>query len=202
MKKQQLTMDDKMMNTDTAICSYPSLDKRSSYKGQEGKFEVTLLYKKLPGNKKCAAVKKIEVLLDKTAEDAFGEDYLDDDFQYPLRDGDATVNAKGKKCEPPYPGFWYIKATNGENAPGCVDRQLNDIEASAIYGGCYIRTKVLAVAYDNITKGVKLNLRSVQFVKDGKPFRASRDAKLDFKALEEESDDPGNYEDSEFDLGL
>src|ERR1700722_17051677 len=38
------------------------------------------------------------------------------------------------------------------------------------YGGCYVNAKTTFYSYDNESKGVNANFRSMQFVKDGKGF--------------------------------
>jgi hypothetical protein len=85
------------------------------------------------------------------------------EFRSPMRDGDA----EGEREE--YKGCWVVTLKSGKDRPPkVVDRLKKDIiDPERIYAGCWCRAVISAYAYDNLGRGVRLNLNLLQFVDDG-----------------------------------
>jgi len=145
-----------------ARLSFPSLFKKASFDGNEGKYEATLLipksdkeaYNLIMGEiEKRKADKKIKVAADKIF----------------IKDGD-DVDYDG------YAGHWAIKASNSKR-PTTIDGQRTPVveQDEVFYAGCYVNAIVEPWAQSNqFGKRVNANLLGVQFVKDGESFEAGR----------------------------
>lgn len=119
-----------------------------------------------------------------------------DEKNYPLKDGDETLNKSG---EPIAPGCFVLRAKRKENdgAPGVFDNKAGadgkpaklTSESGRIYGGCYVNASVDIWIQNNKYQGVRCALLGVQFAKDGEAFGGSRPASADeFDALATEAD--------------
>jgi len=90
-----------------------------------------------------------------------------------------------------YDGFadmFYVKLSD-KNRPLLGNRSGKVVvegDPQCPYSGCYVNAKTTLYVYDNESKGVNANFRSMQFVKDGPAFGGggARSADEEFEALE------------------
>jgi len=141
-----------------ARLSFPSLFKKASFDGNEGKYEATFLFPKsdtktydavMVAIEECKKANKLKVASDKLC----------------IKDGD-EVEYDG------YEGMWAVKASNNKR-PTAVNRDRTPlVEADEVlYAGCYVNAIIEPWGQNNkYGKRVNANLLGVQFVKDGEPF--------------------------------
>jgi hypothetical protein len=78
----------------------------------------------------------------------------------------------GRKIYDGYKDMFYVKLSDTAR-PSLRNRAGKVVvegDPEVPYGGCYVNGKTTFYSYDNESKGVNANLRSLQFVKDGKGF--------------------------------
>ena len=101
----------------------------------------------------------------------------------------------GRKIYDGYADMWYCKLSD-PSRPSLRNRAnkvVTEGDAEVPYGGCYVNGKTTLYSYDNESKGVNANLRSLQFVKDGKGFGGGgRGAEDEYASLA--GDAPGNVQ--------
>jgi hypothetical protein len=139
--------------------SFPSLFSKSSFNGNEGKYEATILFPKTDVATYDAIVKLIEEC--KTA-NKLGKVPADKIF---IKDGDG-IDYDG------YEGMWAVKGSNNKR-PTVIDRDKTPLteEDGKPYAGCYVNAILEPWGQNNqYGKRVNANLLGVQFVKDGEPF--------------------------------
>jgi len=141
-----------------ARLSFPSLFKKASFDGKEGKYEATLLFPKsdtktydriMKAIESCKTDNKVKVSKDKLF----------------IKDGD-DIEYDG------YEGMWAIKASNNKR-PTVINRDKTPLveDDEIIYAGCYVNAIVEPWAQNNnYGKRINSNLLGVQFVKDGDSF--------------------------------
>lgn len=155
--------------------SFPSLFKKSSFNGQEGKYEATFLIPKSDEKtykaimdmiESCKKDNKVKVASDKLC----------------IKDGD-EIEYDG------YEGHWAVKASNNSR-PLVINRDKTPLveEDEVVYAGCYVNARIEAWAQNNqYGKRINANLLGVQFVKDGDPFTDGKTASTDdFDELEDD----------------
>ena len=145
--------------------SFPSLFKRASFNGQEGKFEATFLLDKVKD------VKQIEML--KIAiSDALSDSKIKvASDKFCLKDGD-NIDYDG------YANTMAIKASSKE-MPILVDKDTTPlvVEDGKPYAGCYVNAQIgIWIQNNSYGKRVNANLYGIQFVKEGHSFGASNSA--------------------------
>jgi len=139
--------------------SFPSVFKRASFNGQEGKFESTFLLDKVKDAKQIEMLKiaiaeavseaKIKVASDKSC----------------LKDGD-TIEYDG------YANTMAIKASRKQR-PTLLDKDKTPLveEDGKPYAGCYVNAVIgIWIQNNSYGKRVNANLYGMQFVKDGDSF--------------------------------
>lgn len=155
--------------------SFPSVFNRSSFEGQEGKYEATFLIPK--------SDKKTYKLLN----DAIEQAIADAKVKVPadkrcLKDGDDSEYDG-------YDGHWSFKAGNSKR-PTVIDRDKSPLtlDDEKIYAGCYVNAIVdIWIQNNKYGKRVNANLYGIQFFKDGEPFgQGPVDVTDDFDDLEDE----------------
>ena len=162
-----------------ARLSFPSLFKKASFDGKEGKYEATLLFPK-SDKKTYEAIKKAIDECKTSNKVKVGADKL---F---IKDGD-DIEYDG------YAGMWAVKASNHKR-PTVIHRDRTPLqeEDEVVYAGCYVNAIVEPWAQNNqYGKRINANLLGIQFVADGEPFGdggkvASAD---DFADIEDEDDE-------------
>ena len=161
--------------------SFPSLFKRASFDGQEGKFEATFLLNKETHADTIAEIQA--AIKERIAEDLKGAKLGADKIC--LKDGD-EIEYDG------YAGHFSIKGSNNKR-PLVIDRDKTPLteDDNKIYAGCYVNAIIeLWAQNNNYGKRINANLLGVQFFADGEPFgdgvKASAD---DFDAF---GDDDGD----------
>jgi len=144
--------------------SYPSLFKRSSYEGKEGKYEATFLIQKSDEKLKQEIDTEIQNILKETKIKVPKSNYC-------VKDGDEKYDDdpdKNNECK----NNWLLKASNNSR-PLILNKDKSNVieEDEVIYAGCYVNAIVdFWVQNNKYGKRVNANLYGVQFVKDGERF--------------------------------
>ena len=139
--------------------SFPSLFKRSSFDGNEGKFEATFLFPKTDTETYEKVMDAIEKCKVENKNTKIASDKLC------IKDGD-DIEYDG------YEGMWAVKASNNKR-PTLLDRDRSQLaeEDEVLYAGCYVNAIIEPWSQNNkYGKRINSNLLGVQFVKDGEPF--------------------------------
>ena len=160
--------------------SFPSLFKRASFQGTEGKFEATFLLNK---ETHADSIKEIqEAIKAKIATDLKGAKLGADKIC--LKDGD-EIDYDG------YAGHFSIKGSNAKR-PLIIDRDKTPLteDDNKLYAGCYVNAIVELWAQSNdFGKRINANLLGVQFFADGEPFGDGINASVDdFDAFDGDDD--------------
>lgn len=159
--------------------SFPSLFKRASFDGQEGKFEATFLI-----DKNDPQLKKIEAAMNAKLNDYF-KGKVPKGLKSCLNDGD-------EKDYDGYAGMMSLKAASNKRVT-IIDRDKTPLaeEDNKPYAGCYVNASIdFWVQDNNYGKRINCNLVGVQFSKDGEPFGAGAiDATDDFDEIDDDDDD-------------
>lgn len=176
-------MTDNVMTPEGRV-SFPNVFRvgKAMNVGEEGKYSVTLLFKKgetLDGLKAAAHA----VLVEK-----FGTpDKFPKNLRSPFRDqGD-------KEFEGYEAGAIFITATSKQR-PGLVDHNVNDIiEEREFYPGCYARISVRPFYYDQKgNRGVAFGLQNIQKLRDGDPLGGRSRASDDFEPVTQDKAGEGS----------
>ncbi len=165
--------------------SFPSLFTKSTFEGNEGKFEATFLIPKSDKKTYKAIMAAIEECKSEAKLNRVKDDMLC------IKDGDEIFEDKEYDG---YEDHWAIKAGNTKR-PLLIDNDKSQLEESdnRLYAGCYVNAQISPWAQDNkFGKRINANLLGVQFVKDGDPFGDAVSASAD--DFDDESDD---YDDEE-----
>lgn len=150
--------------------SFPSLFKKATFKGVEGKYEATLLLNKEEHADEIAEIKA--AIQSKITEDLKGAKLGADKIC--LKDGD-EIEYDG------YAGHFSIKASNSKR-PLIIDRDRTPLteDDNKLYAGCYVNAIIELWAQNNdFGKRINANLLGIQFFKDGEPFGDGVNAKAD-----------------------
>ena len=152
--------------------SFPSIFKRSSFNGEEGKFEATFLLNK---ETQADQISKLQAAIDEAIKEAkikVPKDKLclkdGDDFEY---DG--------------YEGHMAFKASSNKR-PTIIDRDKTPLveDDCKPYAGCYCNAVV-----DIYGRRANGNLFGIQFYADGEAFGAGDiDVTDEFDSLEDDND--------------
>lgn len=148
----------------------------------EGKFSASALLD--PSSTEHAAlIKMIKVEGKRLLDARFGENKWPKTNFY-------LCFGEGNKLDKVYDGYadmFYIKAAD-KNRPLIVNRSNQPLAAGDPqfpYSGCYVNMNISLWTYDNESRGLGANLRSIQFVRDGDAFGgAQRSPDTEFEALE------------------
>lgn len=190
--------------------SFPHIFEKSSYQGQEGKYDITLLIPKKEG-------KETAQFILQAAQEAADEgatkhkwnpktlkavkDSLKDKL---IRNGDEKFMSDGETPYDGYPKHWYVKANNN-TPPQVLDARGEVITRKEdVYAGCYVRATLTFFPYDTMgNKGVGISLGNVQKLAEGQPFGNRSNAVDDFDAVESAADFDGggsSDDDDDFDI--
>jgi len=160
--------------------SFPSLFKRASFDGQEGKFEATFLLNKETHAETIAEIQA--AIKEKIANDLKGAKLSADKIC--LKDGD-EIGYDG------YSNSFSIKASNNKR-PMIIDRDKSPLteDDNKLYAGCYVNAIIeLWCQNNNYGKRINANLLGVQFYADGQPFGDGTKAGVeDFDAFGDDED--------------
>lgn len=158
--------------------SFPSIFRRASFNGEEGKFEATFLLTK---DGDAAQIAMIEAAIEeaiKTAKIKVPSD------KRCLKDGD-DVEYDG------YAGCMSFKASTNKR-PTLINRDKSPLveDDNVLYAGCYVNAICdIWVQNNNYGRRVNANLYGIQFVKDGQPFGSGDvDVTDEFDAFDDEDD--------------
>lgn len=157
--------------------SFPSIFKRASFQGQEGKYEASFLLDKKDT--------KTKALIDAAIEEALAEAKIKvpSDKRF-IRDGD-DFDYDG------YAGHWSIKASSNKR-PTVINRDKTPLteEDDVIYAGCYVNAIIDVWVQNNAYgKRVNSNLYGIQFVKDGPRFGSGEiDVTDEFEDIDDDND--------------
>lgn len=132
-----------------------------------------------------ATKKKLDGAVAAAARKKFGSDVnmKAKKFKMPIRDGDEELESGDIEGDH-YKGMWFF-STTGYKLPGVLDEEgervidadeLDDICVS----GYWFRFSVTARGFDNDSKGVRMLLNNLMFVKEDDRFDGSSSAEEDF----------------------
>ena len=157
--------------------AFPSVFKKASFDGKEGKYEATFLIPKSDKKTYDDIMNAIEVCKK--------ENKIKTDKLF-IQDGD-------NKEYDGYEGHWAVKAGNNKR-PTVLNRDKTPLveEDEVVYGGCYVNAVIEPWGQNNqYGKRVNANLLGLQFVKDGEPFGDGGKVASDdeFDDLEDDEDD-------------
>lgn len=158
--------------------SFPSLFQKSSFDGNEGKYEATFLFPKSDKKMYNMVMEAIEECKVENKNTKVPDDKLC------IIDGD-TKEYDG------YEGMWAVKGSNNKRIT-LLDRDKTQLaeEDGVLYAGCYVNAILEPWSQSNkYGKRINANLYGVQFVKDGEPFGDGNvDVTDDFDAFDDEDD--------------
>lgn len=161
--------------------SFPSLFQKAVFKGQETKYEATLLLHKEDHADTIAQIK--EQIKKHIKEDLKGSKLSAE--RICLKDGD-DFDYSG------YEGHMSFKASNNKR-PLIIDRDKTPLteDDNRLYAGCRVNAMVeLWVQNNGYGKRINANLLGVQFFKDDEPFADGESASAnDFDAFDDDGDD-------------
>lgn len=191
--------------------SFPRLwTPKAFQEGQEPRFEATFLFD--PSNEAHkASIAAIKAAGKKLAEAMWGDVPEDLKLAYGFADNNPT-----KKKYEGYPGMFYLATAKsskkgetpipptiiGRNKTNGVWVQLKQTDAEAPFGGCYVNTNVTLWTQDNtFGKGIRANLRIVQFNRKGPAFSGAAPVNPDdeIEALGDASGGAKKTDNSDFD---
>lgn len=158
-------------------------------KGKFGKYEVSVLIPKSD----TASYKAMEAAVEAAKLEAKDKKWggkIPTKFKYPaINDGDEKLN-KDEEPDEVYAGHWYLTAKSSEPVYTCNAKN-ERIDPKEIYSGCYGIASVNFYGYDfEGTKGIGVELRGIQFIKDGEPLGGKGgNAANDFEEFDDEDVD-------------
>lgn len=191
-KRGKMDIEKKKCITPIFRVSFPKLFEAESYKGQDPKYSVTMLFDEkadLSDMKRACR----NVLIEK-----FGKDKEDWPKKYrrPFRNGEEKADMPGYGA-----GITFVTASAKEkNRPQVVGKNLKPIiDESKFYAGCYAHASLIAFWYDEPNPGISFALQNVIKVDDGEPFSGKPSAEDDFKSFKSHDDDEDNDPDDDDD---
>jgi hypothetical protein len=156
--------------------SFPSIFKRASFNGEDGKFEATFLLNK---ETQADQIAKLEAAIEDAIKEAKIKVPSD---KRCLKDGD-EFEYDG------YAGHMAFKASSNKR-PTVIDRDKTPLaeDDGKPYAGCYVNAIVdIWVQNNNFGKRANANLFGIQFVTDGEAFGSGDvDVTDEFDELEED----------------
>lgn len=147
--------------------SFPSLFRKASFNGVEGKYEATFILDK---KEHAAVIKQIQAeIAERVKTDLKGTKLPGDKLC--LKDGDELGT---------YENSMVLKAGSTKR-PIVIGRDKAPLteDDNVIYGGCYVNAIIdLWTQNNQFGKRINANLHAVQFAKDGEPF-ADKGGRID-----------------------
>jgi hypothetical protein len=113
-------------------------------------------------------------------------------FNYPLRDGDQELEDEEIEGEH-YKGHYFLSAT-AYKVPGLVDKSNTRIEdpderEEVCVSGNHFRFSLTVKGFDNESKGIRVLLNNLMFIKEGERLDGGMKAEDEFEAFEDSDDD-------------
>lgn len=185
---EKLPIEKKKCLTPEFRVSFPQVFKAKSFNEGEAKYSVTMLFDKKTD---LTALKRIVAA---AAKERFGaKEKWPKNLRLPFADGN----------EKQYDGYkdTIVVRASSKLRPQIVDKNLDEIiSEDDFYAGCYARAELVAFGYDTAgNKGVSFVLNHLQKLRDGQKFSGRKDAVEVFDKVEDASDDPESYSDSDDD---
>lgn len=185
---QKMDIQKKKCITPEFRASFPHLFKPKAFKqGQEPKFMLTMLFTKKQD------LKELKRAAHNAAVEKWGpKENWPAKMKMPFRDGNEKSDLEG------YADMITVTATS-KTQPGVVSQDLSPIlSEQQFYAGCYARAELIAFPYDESGNvGVSFALQNVQKLRDGKPFSGRKRAEDVFEAVEDDSNNPDSYADTD-----
>ena len=150
------------------------------------------------GDKKT--LKAIKKAIDAAAQKKFGKTFGPDSkkYSYPLRDGDAELEAGDKEGEE-YEGNMFISTAKCYKAPQLVDKAKKKVEdfedrEEILVSGNYFFMSLSFKGYDvDGNSGVRCQLNNLMFAGEGERLDGGKSAESDFEDIDAvDSDDEGD----------
>lgn len=187
--KQNEKMDIKLKKciTPKFRVSFPQVFKPKSFRGQEAKYSVVMLFDK------STDLTPLETACDNAIIEMYGDvDSVPKNFRRPFRKGSEREDTPG------YENTIFVTA-NSKTQPGLIDRDKQPIlNEQDFYAGCYARAELIAFCYDQMgNTGVSFSLQNIQKWADGAKFSGKRDAEDVFDSIEDGEDEESSYETDE-----
>jgi hypothetical protein len=174
--------------------SYPAVFKPKSYKDQEPKYSLVMIFDK------ATDLTKLRTAVRNAIVEQFGEDKTrwptrvvngkrELALRMPFRDGGDRPDTEG------YGEDKIFVSASSKAQPGLVNARLDKIiSEQEFYAGCWARAELIAFYYDtNGNKGVSFSLQNIQKIRDDKPFSGRKAAEDVFEVVNDGSDDPSAY---------
>lgn len=164
-----------------AVYAFVFRPRPSQKEGGEPKYSVTLLFSKTTD---ISSLRKAALA---AAKNKWGDRATKMKLDSPFHDGNKERQDDDGNVDPVFKNMTYITVRSTEK-PGVVGPDLEELDSSDFYSGCYCKASVYAFAYDNSGKrGVSFLLNNIQKVGDGKKLSNRLSAEEEFSR--EDSDD-------------
>lgn len=145
-------------------------------------------------------IRTIEAAIKRAAIARFGNDVKvkSRKFSYPLRDGDEELEdgeLEGKE----YENHYFMNSKCYDRLPKVVGPDAVPIEDTeeledVLVSGYHFRFSITLKAFDNESKGVRVDLNNIMFIKEGERLDGNMDAEDEFADYAEDSGG-GDYDD-------
>lgn len=164
------------------------------------------------GNKKCGSmfiipkkdkrtIAKAEKAIEAASQKKFGKKAVKNsrNWSYPLRDGDkeAKDGSLPESVDPKTVKNCYFINTNAYKLPGLVDEDNEVVEdfedrEKMLMSGYYFKVSVTFKGFDNESKGVRVEINNLMFVKEGERLDGGVAADSEDWGDDDDGDDSGS----------
>lgn len=172
--------------TGKARSSYMFTNSLQKNEGKDGTEYKTASTRILIPKKDTETVEAIEEAIETAAQAKFGSsvNIHSKKFNYPLRDGDEEL-ADGEVEGKEYKGHYFMNTKCYDRLPGLVDQDGVKVEdpeerEQMCVSGYYFRFSITFKAFDNESKGVRVELNNIMFLDEGDRLDNSMDPEDEF----------------------
>jgi len=144
---------------------------------QEGKFGLSMLFTK------DTDFSVLETAVQKLIKEEYPKG-APKGLMTPVLDGDESDREEHKN-------MFYVNGKSGKYRPGLVDQNKQDIvDESEFYPGCFARATISLYAWEYLgKKGISVNVRNIQKLRDGEPLIGRISAADEFDQVTNEAED-------------
>lgn len=164
--------------TDKVRFAYVNVENPKSFNGSTPKCGTTLI---IDGSDKVT-LDKIKKAIEEAKQEGLVKlgGKIPANLKTPIRDGNID-----KPDDPAFANCYFVNANN-KVRPGIVGPNLEPLQASDLYSGCYGRASIVFFAYNvNGNKGIGCSLQNLQKLEDGEPLGGKARAVDDFADSED-----------------
>lgn len=168
------------VKTPRALGCFVFLNKpRPGLNGGDAKYSICLLWEKKTD---LTAIKQAIIT---AATEKFGANAVNalksGKLKNPLRDGDEKAEESGDET---FKGKVFLNA-NATSRPGVVDTNLQPVDPSEVYSGCFFHAALRFYAFDkNGNKGVGVGLQNLMLVAKGPRIDGRKSADSEFNGFQ------------------